>query len=360
MLGFIAVVLVLGGLIFVHELGHFLVARGLGVGVRTFCLGFGPRLWGVKRGKTDYRVAALPLGGYVQLVGENPGEDLPEDFTPQESFSTRPAWQRMLVVAAGPISNLLLAWLVLWVLLALNGEAVVIPRIGQVVPDTPAAAAGLLAGDLVLAVDGTPVAAWQDMQKAIGLSEGKPIRFRVERGDQRVQVEVVPKMVEGKVGFLTFTTPVVGIASSQDSVRFVEYTWLQALPASLSATWDMASEIKTVLTRLFLGQSSLKQLGGPISIFAVVSESAKHGLTSVFYWVAMLSVNLGLLNLLPIPVLDGGHLLFCAVETVLRRPVPERWQMVTTRMGLAFLICLMLFVTVMDVGRIDFARIFGN
>lgn len=360
MSGFIAVVLVLGVLIFFHELGHFLMARLMGIGAPTFSLGFGPRLAGFRLGKTDYRLSAFPLGGYVHLAGEVPGEDAPEGFEPRELFSGRPAWQRMIVVAAGPVFNLVLAWAILWGVLWTWGDATLAPRISQVLEDSPAQAAGLVPGDLITAIDGAAIRTFSEVQQAVAMSEGKPIALSVERDGQVRTLTLTPRIKEDRVGFLRFTSAVIGVAVDGKHVVRLSYDGWRAAPAAVDKTWDMVVQVRDVLVRIFAGRNSVKNLGGPISIVAIVAHQAAEGLVSVLITAAFISVNLGLLNLLPIPILDGGHIVFLGIEAVRRRPVPERWQALATRIGLGLLIGLMLLATVNDVSRIDFGGLFSK
>lgn len=358
MFGFIAVVLVLGVLIFFHELGHFLMARVLGIGAPTFSLGFGPRLAGFRWGKTDYRLSAFPLGGYVHLAGEAAGEDAPAGFDRSELFSARPAWQRMAVVAAGPVFNLVLAWAILWVVLLAWGDATLGPRISHVLEDSPAQAAGVQPGDTITAIDGQAVATFDQVYQSVALSEGKPMAFTLERGRELRTVTITPKVIEDSVGFLRFSRSQIGVAPDPQSLVMLSYDAWSAMPAAVDKTWDMVRQVQDVLVRILGGRNSVKNLGGPISIVALVTHQAAEGLYSVLLTAAFISVNLGLLNLFPIPVLDGGHILFLAIETVRRKPVPERWQAVSTRIGLGLLIGLMLLATVNDITRIDFGGIF--
>lgn len=358
MSGFIAVVLVLGVLIFFHELGHFLMARILGIGAPTFSLGFGPRLAGFRWGKTDYRLSAFPLGGYVHLAGESPGEDAPEGFDRKELFSARPAWQRMAVVAAGPIFNLVLAWAILWAVLWSWGDATLSASVSHVLEGSPAQAAGVLPGDAITGIDGEAVTTFDQVYQAVALSEGRPMDFTLEREGVARTVTITPKVIEDSVGFLRFTRSQIGVAPDPKSLVQLRYDAWTAMPAAVDKTREMVAQVQDVLVRIFAGRNSVKNLGGPISIVALVTHQAAEGLYSVLLTAAFISVNLGLLNLLPIPVLDGGHIFFLAIEAVRRKPVPERWQAISTRIGLGLLIGLMLLATVNDISRIDFGGLF--
>ncbi len=360
MSGFIAVVLVLGVLIFFHELGHFIVARLLRIGAPTFSLGFGPRLAAFRWGKTEYRLSAFPLGGYVHLAGEAGEEDAAEGFEQKELFSARPAWQRMLVVAAGPIFNLVLAWAILWAALWTWGDATLAPRISRVLDDSPAMAAGVQPGDTITAIDGEAIITFDQVYQAVALSEGRTMAFTLEREGAARTVAITPKVIDDSVGFLHFTRSQIGVAPDPNSLLRLTYDAWTAMPAAVDKTWEMVRQVQDVLLRIIGGRNSVKNLGGPISIVALVTHQAAEGLYSVLMTAAFISVNLGLLNLFPIPVLDGGHLFFLTIEAVRRKPVPERWQMVSTRIGLGLLIGLMVLATVNDIARIDFGGLFSR
>ncbi len=352
MQGFFAVVLVLGGLIFFHELGHFLVARLLGIGVRTFSLGFGPKMFSFTRGRTRYQVSVVPLGGYVHLAGENPDEEPSSDFPESADFSRRPAWQRMLVVSAGPLFNFLLAWLIYWGLLWGYGKMELLPGVGEVMKEGPAATAGLEPGDMVTAVDDKAVSYWREMAEAIQESEGKTLTVTVQRAGQVLALKVTPELRVHKNLFgEEVKTPMIGVTSSGEYV-ILPLGGGSAMVDGVVQTWDVISLTFRGIVKLVQGAIPRSSVGGPIWIAQMVTEQARVGLANLLTLAAIISVNLGLINLLPIPVLDGGHILFFGLETIFRRPVPRRWQAITTRMGIAFLVALMALATFNDLQRI--------
>jgi len=351
MQGAIAVIVVLGALIFFHELGHFIVARLLGVGVTTFSLGFGPKLASFTRGGTEYRLSAVPLGGYVAMVGERPGEELPEDFDESVSFQHRPAWQRTLVVAAGPVFNFLLAWLIYFGLLLVQGQFILKPVVGQVMDDSPAMSAGLLTGDEITAVDQAPIGSWDEMVARIVDSEGRSMVFTVRRDGDLLDLTVSPQIrTRQNIFGEEISVPMVGIGPKGE-VMILEQNLGQALAGGFKDTWRGVSLMAQSVVKLVTGAVPLDQVGGPIMIAQLVSQQTKEGLANLLYLTAFISVNLGFLNLLPIPVLDGGHILFNALEIVMRRPVPERVQMVTMRFGMGLLLALMILATYNDIQR---------
>lgn len=355
----IAVVAVLGGLIFFHELGHFAVARWLGMGVSTFSLGFGPKLLKCRRGKTEYALSLVPLGGYVALVGESDPGDIPEGFTAAESFALRPAWQRLLVVAAGPVANMLLAFLLCWLLALGWGTPVLLPQVGSVLEGSAAAQAGIRPGDTILRINGLPVQDWQAMTDAIGRCGGRPLRLTVARapaaatsGTGEFDMELQPRRATRKTIFGEDEEAwLIGITSS-GAVRLEEHGFLDAAAAGLRQAADMVALTWKSFVKLAERVVPLEQVGGPIMIMQMVGQQAQEGLPGLLALTALISVNLGILNLLPIPVLDGGTIVFCLWELIFRRPLHEKVQEYSMRIGLALLVMLMLLATWNDVWRI--------
>ena len=364
--GAVAVVLVLGGLIFFHELGHFSVARLFGIGVRTFSLGFGPRIWGKQVGKTEYRLSLVPLGGYVSMVGEDGEEEDPEvlardtsnnvSFDRSESFALRPAWQRMLVVLAGPVANIILAFLIYWCVALVVGQSFLEPVIGTVVADSPAAKADLRPGDRIVQIDGKPIQEWGEVVEGIGAGQGHPVRLMFERDEGREIVlfttEITPEAKTRKNIFGEEQPAwLIGImAAGTYGTR--ELGAMDALTAGFSQTWGMVAFTFESFKKLFERVVPLDQVGGPILIAQMVGQQAEYGVTGVLLMAALISVNLGILNLLPIPVLDGGHILFALIEMIRRRPVTDRVRDFAIRMGMALLLGLMLLATWNDLVRL--------
>lgn len=347
----LAVVLVLGGLIFFHELGHFLVARWLGMGVSVFSLGFGTRIAGFKRGKTDYRVCAFPLGGYVQLVGESPDAELPEDFTPAESFSGRPPWQRMLVVLAGPLFNFLLAWLIFWGLVWTTGVQDMLPVIGQVTNSSAAQDAGILPGDRVLTVDGQDIAVWEDLVERIEANQGSPLHLTVLRETEQFSMKVTPRLQEKRNLFGEIKTmPMLGIAPRGDFATR-ELGFLASSVQGARQIWDVTGLMVMGIVKLVERVIPWTDMGGVILISEMIHKEAQNGLASLLALTALISINLGVLNLLPIPVLDGGHILFFFLETITGRPLSPQIQQIALKIGMMLLLLLMIFATVNDILR---------
>lgn len=351
MSGTLSVILVFGGLIFFHELGHFLAARAFGMGVKTFSLGFGPSLFAFTRGKTRYQLAALPLGGFVSLVGESADAEIPEEFTENESFTLRPAWQRFIVIAAGPLFNLVLAWLICWGLMFTGGRQFIPPVVGDILENSAAAESPLRAGDRILRIDGTDVRRWQDIPPLVQKGEGKSLTVLAERPDGST---VVFSLEPGRI---TQTTPggetveSWGIGIRAGEVEHQEFGFIEAAGEGLSEAWHMVVFTWNAIRDLITRQLAFDNVGGPILIAQAIYQQADHGLLSVLMVAALISVNLGVLNLLPIPVLDGGHLFFLAAEMLAGRPVPARVQEKAMFVGLFLLLSLMVAATFNDVMR---------
>ncbi len=436
--GLAAGIVMLGILVFVHELGHFCVAKLAGVKILKFSLGFGPRLFSRTWGETEYMVCAIPLGGYVQMLGEGSGEEgesaVLTDEERARSFAGRPVGQRTAIVAAGPLMNLLLPFLVLPLaymvgvdlpaflerpacigyvvvdseaavagfragdcLTAVNGEPVATwteadqallahagsplaftvaregasvsvgftPKdggleglqslglrplqaatVGAVTAGMPAQAAGVAAGDHIRAIDGRPVGSWYELKEIIQKSEGKPLAFLVERSGAQLTLTVTPAQDEiDGAGYL------IGIVPQEETV-FKRFGPVEAFKAGAERTFDLIKLTLVFVQKLFAGHVSTKNIGGPITVVQLAGQAAQTDLATIFSFLAFLSIQLGILNLLPIPILDGGHLFFNLFELVLRRPLSLRAREIAQQIGLVLLIMLMLLAFYNDIMRI--------
>jgi len=446
MLSLVAAVATLTLLVFVHELGHFIVARRLGIRVERFSIGFGPPLYERRIGETDFRIAAIPLGGYVKMLGDTPDAEV-DEAEQARAFLAQPPWKRAAVAVAGPAANLL-APILLFAAVFMAGVPTLRPLIGEVAPGSPAARAGIEAGDEIVAMDGEQVATWEAASQhytphptepvtvvvrrhgeeirlvvdpptppttgervplaeittrgalitlparvgrvqaempaaAAGIEPGDRIvaiddepvrswgamadiirdhpetslRFHLQRGDREIEVEVVPRAVpnpnataEGEPE----TIGRVGIAAGDPPPELFTLHRLgplAALVAGYHRTVEVGVAIVSGIGQLFRHEVSTQSLGGPIMIVQMAGQQAARGLSDWLFFVAVISLNLGILNLLPIPILDGGHLLICAVEGILRRPANPRILETAQQLGLALLLTLMLFATYNDVMR---------
>ncbi len=347
--------------VFFHELGHFWVARRAGVRVMTFSLGFGPEIAGFNdRHGTRWRIAAVPLGGYVRFFGDEDAASTPDAARlsqmsateRNESFFYKPVAWRAAIVAAGPIANFLLAIAIFSIVFMVFGKQVTAPRVDQINPGSAADAAGFKPGDLVLEIDGAKVTSFSDMQRIVGSHAGQPLAFTVERGDRQVTLTATPELKEVKDPFgNTHRTGLLGISRSlaAGDVTTQRFGPVEAVGMGVQETWFVVARTFDYLGGLVAGRESADQLGGPIRIAQVSGQVATFGIGALLSLAAVLSVSIGLLNLFPIPLLDGGHLLFYAFEAIRGRPLSARTQDIGFRIGLALVLMLMIFATWNDV-----------
>lgn len=424
---------VLGILVLLHEWGHFIVAKLCGVRVDVFSIGFGPRLWGVKRGDTDYRVSALPLGGYVRMAGDNPVEE--RSGAPYE-FLSRPRWQRFLIAVAGPVTNILATFVIFWAIYAFVGmptdtyllqpadvaavplnhenltpvragdrivevngvqtgtwgkvtsqvekakpgdsvslvvlrsgsrQALTVrmpenrsavdsaigypllpPVIDEVQPGSPAAKAGMKAGDTIVSINGQPVVTWLELVDHVRGSGGHTVQFVVRRNASDVRLDITPMQSMTPDGEMTW---LIGAQRKADEV-FEHQGILTSVKDAGAETLLYARLIGDVVAGLFRGQLSVRDLAGPVGIVQMSGQAAKGGMVTLLNWMAYISLDLGLLNLLPIPILDGGHVLMLAIEGTLRRDLSITFKERFVQVGLVFLLGLFAFVMYSDILRI--------
>ncbi len=352
---------VLGVVVFVHEMGHFLVARFFGVAVDAFSIGFGPELFGFKdRHGTRWRVAAVPLGGYVKFKGDENAASMPSceelsRMTEEErrgNFHAKPVGQRAAVVAAGPAANFLLAIVILTFWFTFVGKAILEPRVETVEPGSAAQAAGIKPGDLIVAIGGSRVESFDEVQRAVMLNADTPLQVVVERDGQEVPLTATPRLEERKDRFgnvMKIGLLGIGRPTKPEDVKIRRYDPLSAFGVGLSETWFWTKQPLVFIQKLVTGQASSDQLGGPIRIAQLSREVASVSVLELVRWIAIISINIGLLNLFPIPLLDGGHLLFYGIEAIRGRPLSERTLEIGFRIGFALVIMLMIFATRNDV-----------
>jgi len=349
-----AFAVVLGVLIFFHELGHFLVARFFGVGVEKFSLGFGPRILGKKIGITDYRISAIPLGGYVKMVGEEPDAEVDPTDVPI-SFNHKHVFKRILIVAAGPFFNFLLAVLIFFGIFQISGSYILKPSVGRVAEMSPAQRGGLVKGDLIVAIDGSSISNWEEMAKIISKSNGKTLLISVRREESTIDLSIRPELKPGKTIFgEDIDRYVIGITALGD-VYAKKLNPFEALDESLIQTYKITELTIISIVKLIKGTISTKTLGGPIMIAQMAGEQAKAGAGNLIFFIALISINLAILNFLPIPVLDGGHLLFFFIEAAIGRPVSIKMREIAQQIGIFILILLMIYVFYNDIARIFFS-----
>jgi regulator of sigma E protease len=350
-----AFVVVLGVLVFVHELGHYLAARWRGVRVEAFSIGFGQAItsWTDSRG-TVWKLAWLPLGGYVKLHGQERPQDVAEEvrakWIPGQTFHDKPVLSRAIIVAAGPIANFLLAMVLFAALFIAIGTPVALPVVGAVLPDSAASRAGLMVNDRVVSIGGEPVSTFEDLQHIITAHPAAALPMVVQRDGNDLKIDVTTESRDAgghQVGLL-------GVRGGAIEYRHVSVP--EALWGGVTQTWTITRETFAGLGQMIGGSRGTEDLGGPLRIAQLSGQVAQLGVASLISFIAVLSVNLGLINLFPIPVLDGGHLVFYLAEALRGRPLPQRAQEYGFRAGLAFLACLFVFATWNDLTHLGLFR----
>lgn len=348
----ISVIILLGILIFAHEFGHFLVAKYSGVGVLKFSLGFGPKLVGKKIGETEYCISWVPLGGYVKLLGESGNEELAEEDE-KRSFFKQPVWKKAAIVAAGPIFNFLLA-IVIFTIVYMAGVPTLTTYISGVQEGSPAFAAGIREGDVITAIDGKEIKRWEEIKEIISKSDGREFRVTITRDGQSIVVPLTPRLYKEKNIFgEDVDSYKIGVSPSLDNTVIERMNPFSAFWTSLKQTWFISKLTVLSVVKIFEGVVSPKTLGGPIMIAQIAGAQVKEGVVPFVLFMALLSINLAILNLLPIPILDGGHLLFFLVEAVTGREISIKWREMAQQAGLVILIALMIFVFIMDIERLN-------
>ncbi|MBU1168140.1 MAG: RIP metalloprotease RseP [Proteobacteria bacterium] len=346
----ISLIIVLGVLVFFHEFGHFLIARLFGVGVEKFSLGFGPRIIGKKIGMTDYRISAIPLGGYVKMVGEEPDAEIEPEMIPY-SFTHKSVYKRMLIVAAGPVFNVVLAIMVFWGLYAIYGSYDRASIIGGVQENSPAFHAGLQVQDKIMAIDGQAIETWDDMAALIKEGHGKETELRIKRGDDILDFKLKPELSPSKNIFgEDIERYLIGVEASNDVISR-DMSVFEAFGESLNQTWAISEITVLSVVKMIQGHISKKELGGPIMIAKMAGDQARAGVINLISFIAIISINLAILNILPIPVLDGGHLVFFAIEAVKGSPVSDSTRETAQQVGMLILLLLMIFVFYNDLTR---------
>ena len=355
---------VLTVVVFFHELGHFLMARLCGIKVLVFSIGFGPEIAGFNdRYGTRWKISAVPLGGYVKFFGDDNAASVPDqaaaasmsDADRKDSFMFQPVGSRAAVVAAGPIANFILAIAIFAAIFMTVGKQTTSARVDTVQPASAAEAAGFRPGDLVTAINGEKIDSFSDMQRIVSISAGETLSIDVDRGGAPINLKAAPQLKELKDNFgNVHRLGVLGISRSMSpgDIKTEKAGPLRAIVMGAQETWFVVDRTLAYIGGVFVGREAADQLGGPIRIAQVSGQVATAGFTALIHLTAVLSVSIGLLNLFPIPLLDGGHLLFYAIETIRGRPLSERAQEVGFRIGLAVVVMLMIFATFNDILRL--------
>jgi len=346
----VAFVVVIGILVFCHEFGHFIAARLCKVGVDVFSLGFGPKIFKKKYGRTDYCISAIPLGGYVKMVGEEPGAEIdPSDKS--LSFTHKSLLQKSIIVAAGPAFNFFLAIFIFYVLYQFSGLYMAKPIVGEVLDNTPAQSAGLESGDIITRINENKIESFEDISRVIGKGKGEKLEITAQRDGRITSIVIIPEKQPGKNIFGEDEDKyVIGIRGTGETFH-KSLNPIQAMGRSISDTYGLVKLTIVSVVKMINGSISADNLGGPLMIAQMAGEQAKAGIVNFVWFIALLSVNLGIINLFPIPVLDGGHLLFFGIEAITGKSVSEKLREKLIQFGAAVLVALMVFVFYNDIVR---------
>lgn len=351
---------VLTVVVFIHELGHFMVARWCGVKVQAFSIGFGREIWGFyDRHGTRWRLAWIPLGGYVKFVDDENGASVPSRDSlarmsreeRQGAFQTKSLSRRAAIVAAGPIANFLLAIVIFAGIFAVVGVQITSAKIDEVMADGPAARAGFQAGDVIVAIDGQPIKSFQEMQRVVSTSADQPLNFEIDRGGLKMNLTATPDRREHEDRFGNkIRVGVIGIRRTMQAqdIEYRRHGVFDSVLLGVRETHFVISRTLGYLRDVVMGREAADQLGGPIRIAEVSGQVASSGFVPLLNLTAILSVSIGLLNLFPIPLLDGGHLMFYLMEAIRRKPLSERTQEIGFRIGLSLVLMLMIYATFND------------
>ena len=345
MLSLIWFVLILGAIVSVHEFGHFIFAKLSNTYVYEFSIGMGKKLFGKKRkgGETEFCIRAIPLGGYVMIAGE----DVEDDKIPKDrQMCNKGFWSRFMVLFAGAFFNFIFAFVILFVSALIWGAASTKPYIGDVSPDYPAYSAGLETGDLVLSIDGEKISNWDRGLVMLQVTKGDAVVFEVQKTDGSiVKYTVEPMLVTDEEGNESYK---FGIATAYEK----EYGFVNSLKYACNKTISLLGSMWDTLKYLFTGKVGVNQLSGPVGIFSIVDSQAEQGLEAVLYLVAYLSINVGLINLLPFPAFDGGRILFLLIEKIFKKPVSKKVENIIHSVGFMLIIALLIYVTFNDILRL--------
>ena len=349
MLSVITVVVVFSILIVVHEFGHFIMAKRCGVRVEKFSLGFGPKILGVKMGDTEYRISAIPLGGYVKMAGETPEDNL--TGKPWE-FLSKPPGQRFKIIVSGAALNYILG-IVLFTAVFMMGAPALLSVVGEVMDGTPAQKAGIREGDRIISIDGQEIEYWDQLQSIVQKKTEGKLKLQIERNSRVIRLNIKPAVEERKDIFGNeVRIAIMGIRPSEE-LTFVKYDPAESIYRGTVRAFELTALTFKAIWNMILGRLSVKDsMTGPVGIFVLTAKVARLGFVYLLNFMAVISISLAIFNVLPIPVLDGGHILFLIIEKIRRRPLSVKVQETATQIGLGFLILLMMFVLYYDVLRL--------
>lgn len=345
-MGIVWFILILGAIILVHEFGHFIFSKLFGVYVYEFSLGMGPKLlhYKKKNGETEYCLRLIPIGGFVSLAGEDADDNskIPDD----RKLYNKPVWQRFIIMVAGASMNFVFAFVILFIMALIYGGASMKPIIANVSEDYPAYTAGVEVGDKIISIDGEKTHSWSEVQLYISMSKGEEMEFVLKSSDgEKRTVMITPVVVEDSEGNKSY---LVGIGL--DNTKKTGF--INSIKYAVETTGYLFRLMFITLEQLFTGGVGVKDLSGPVGIYTVVSDQAKEGFESLMYLTAYLSVNVGVINLLPFPAFDGGRVLFLIIEKIRRKPVPAKTEAIVNSIGFSILILLMIVVTIGDIIRL--------
>ncbi len=360
-------IVVLGIVVFVHEWGHYIVARLCGVKVESFSIGFGPEIFGFHdKARTRWKISLLPLGGYVKMFGDadptsaQPGEQAYTMTAAEKkvAFFAQPVWARALIVAAGPMVNFIFTFIIFVGLFTLEGQPFTPPMVGDVGKDTPAAAAGLKPGDIIKKVNKNEVERFEDLRREIAGGTADALTLTIERNGKNMNVVVHPKITEVKDRFgVTHHLSQIGIKSPAGKLEYRKLEFFPAVGASVKEMGNMMGSTLSAIGQIIVGTRGTEELGGPLRIAQMSGEVGREGFVPLIWFMGVISLSLGLFNLFPVPLLDGGHLLFYAIEAIKGRPVHESILEFSAKAGFVFIIGLMVFFTWNDIVQL---RIFDS
>ena len=357
---FSAFALLITVVVFIHELGHYSVGRLCGIGVETFSIGMGKQIWG----KTDkygtlWRVAILPIGGYVKFYGdEDPSgkkSEVSENIKDHMNFHNKSVWKKIATTAAGPLFNFILAIFIFSIIFFFRGESLVQPYVGQIVDESPAYNSGLEAGDEIIYADTKEILYFNDLRDYVLENPENEIELTVIRDGVEKKIFLTPEVISSKDRFGNdYSSARIGVIGSQnpEHIELKKYGLITSIYRGTYETYNLSAKILSYLGKLIAGRESIDQMGGPIKIIQISGEISNYGIIPLLALIAAISVNLGIINLLPIPVLDGGHLLYYSLEVVRGKPLSQKTQEIGMQIGMSLLIALMIFVTFLDISRL--------
>ncbi len=357
---FLAFALLITVVVFIHELGHYSVGRWCGIGVETFSIGMGKQIWG----KTDkygtlWRVAILPIGGYVKFYGdEDPSgkkSEVSENIKDHMNFHNKSVWKKIATTAAGPLFNFILAIFIFSIIFFFRGESLVQPYVGQIVDESPAYNSGLEAGDEIIYADTKEILYFNDLRDYVLENPENEIELTVIRDGVEKKIFLTPEVISSKDRFGNdYSSARIGVIGSQnpEHIELKKYGPITSIYRGTYETYNLSAKILSYLGKLIAGRESIDQMGGPIKIIQISGEISNYGIIPLLALIAAISVNLGIINLLPIPVLDGGHLLYYSLEVVRGKPLSQKTQEIGMQIGMSLLIALMIFVTFLDISRL--------